>query len=77
VHSKRLRLRIHSSDGLALSAEGPGTLPLRILPSVGGYAPGTPIATGYFPLTRRGDPRADGFWMTGIDLMFQWKFSRR
>jgi hypothetical protein len=45
---------------------------------VGGFNPGTPMATGYWPYTRVGEPRsADGYSMTGIDLMFQWFFKRR
>jgi hypothetical protein len=77
VRDKRLRYRIHSSDGLALSAAGPGTLPLNIGPSPGGFDGGTPIATSYFPSTRKGDPRVDGFSMTGIDVLFQWDWRRR
>lgn len=77
VRSLQLGVRIHSSDGLALSAVGPGTLPLSIQPTVGGFDTGTPIATSYFPRTRVGDPRVDGYSMTGIDLLFQWKFQRR
>lgn len=77
VVSRQLSIRIHSSDGLALSAVGPGTLPLSIQPNVGGFDSGTPIATGYWPRTRNGDPRVDGYSMTGIDLLFQWKFKRR
>jgi hypothetical protein len=77
VRSKSIVHRIHSSDGLALSAVGPGTLPLNISPNVGGFDNGTPIATAYFPLTARGDPRVDGYSMTGIDLLFQWDFRRR
>jgi hypothetical protein len=77
VRSKRLRYRIHSSDGLALSAVGPGTLPLHIRPSVGTIEGGTPLATSYFPLTARGDPRVEGYTMAGIDLLFQWDWRRR
>jgi hypothetical protein len=76
VRSKRLRHRNHSSDGVALSAVGPGTLPLHVRPTVGGFDAGTPIATGYWPFTRIGDPRVDGYSMTGIDLLFQWSFRR-
>lgn len=76
VRSKNINHRIHSSDGLALSAVGPGTLPLYIDPAVGSFNAGTPIATSYFPRTRVGDPRVDGYSMTGIDLLFQWKFRR-
>ena len=33
--------------------------------------------TGYFPYTRKGDPRVEGYSLTGIDLLFQWEFKRR
>lgn len=74
VRSKAIQNRIHSSDGLALSAVGPGTLPLQITGAVGSIVPGTPLATGYFPLTRVGEPRVEGYTMAGIDLMFRWDF---
>jgi len=77
VRDRRIRFRIHSSDGLALTAVGPGTLPLAINPDVGGFNAGTPLATGYWPFTRKGDPRVEGYTMTGIDLLFQWNFRRR
>ena len=64
-------------DGLALTAVGPGTLPLAINPDVGGFNPGTPMAVGYWPFTAVGDPRVEGYSMTGIDLLFQWNFKRR
>jgi hypothetical protein len=78
VRDRRLRFRIHSTDGVALTAVGPGTVPLQIRNDVGGYTPGIPFAIGYWPYTRVGEPRsADGYSMTGIDLMFQWYFKRR
>lgn len=77
VRNMALQYRIHSSDGLALTAVGSGTLPLRIRPDVGGFNAGIPMATGYWPSTRRGDPRVDGYTMTGIDLLFQWDWRRR
>ena len=78
VRDKRLRFRIHSSDGAALTAVGPGTVPLQIRNDVGAFNPGIPTSVGYWPYTRKGDPRsADGYSMTGIDLMFQWFFKRR
>jgi hypothetical protein len=77
VREKELQYRIHSSDGLALSAVGSGTLPLHIRPDVGSFNSGTPMATGYWPRTAKGDPRVDGFTMTGIDLLFQWNWRRR
>jgi hypothetical protein len=77
VRDKRLRFRIHSSDGVALTAVGPGTVPLQIRNDVGGFNAGTPLTVGYWPFTREGDPRVDGYSMSGIDLMFQWYFKRR
>ena len=76
VRDKSLELRIHSSDGLALSFEPGGRLPLHVTPSVGSTNSGTPLLTGYWPRTRRGDPRVDGFSMPGIDLLFQWNLRR-
>jgi hypothetical protein len=76
VVSKEIQQRIHSSDGLALSAVGPGTLPLSLTPALGSFAAGTPLATGFFPLTRPGEPRVDGYTMAGIDLLFRWDFQR-
>ena len=78
VRDKRIQFRIHSSDGVALTAVGPGTVPLQIRDDVGAFNPGIPTAVGYWPYTRKGDPRsADAYSMTGIDLMFQWYFKRR
>jgi hypothetical protein len=77
VRDKRIRFRIHSSDGVALSAVGPGTLPLKVRNDVGTIVGGSPTAIGYWPFTAKGDPRVDGYAMTGIDLMFQWNFVRR
>ena len=78
VRDKRLRLRIHSSDGVALTAVGPGTVPLQVREDVGAFNSGIPITIGYWPFTQLGEPRsADGYSMTGIDLMFQWNFKRR
>jgi hypothetical protein len=77
VRSKDIQHRIHSSDGLALSAVGPGTLPINVTEAVGNIVEGAPILTGYFPLTRPGEPRVDGYSLTGIDLLFRWDFYRR
>ncbi len=74
VRSKAIQTRIHSSDVVALSAVGPGTLPLSITPALGGYATGTPLLTGYFPLTKVGEPRVEGYTLSGIDLLFRWDF---
>jgi len=77
VRNKSIQYRVHSTDGLALSAVGPGTLPLSTSNSVGSIVEGAPIATGYFPMTRVGEPRVDGYSLTGLDLLFRWDFYRR
>ena len=74
VRNKQLQYRIHSTDGLALTASGPGTLPLHIRSDLGGFTPGVPTAVGFWPATRKGDPRVDGYALTGLDLLFQWNF---
>jgi len=74
VRSKAIQYRIHSTDGLALSAVGPGTLPLHVEESVGSIVEGTPLLTGFFPMTARGEPRVDGYTLSGIDLLFRWDF---
>jgi hypothetical protein len=76
VRSKAIQNRIHSSDGLALSAVGPGTLPLSRGEAVGSIVDGVPIATGFFPMTRVGEPRVDGYSLTGVDLLYRWDFYR-
>jgi hypothetical protein len=77
VRSKDINIRIHSSDGVALTAVGPGTVSLSIGPDLGSFNSGTPTAIGYWPFTGRGEPRVDGYSMTGIDVLFQWDFRRR
>ncbi|HTZ88348.1 MAG TPA: hypothetical protein VMB05_16915 [Solirubrobacteraceae bacterium] len=77
VRSKQIQNRIHSSDALALSAVGPGSLPLSRSEAVGSIVEGAPIAIGWFPMTRVGEPRVDGYSMTGLDLLFRWDWRRR
>ncbi len=77
VRSVRLRIRIHSSDIVALTALGSGALPLHVRRDVGNFNSGSPLLTGFWPATRRGDPRVDGYTMPGIDLLFGWDFHRR
>ena len=77
VRSKAIQIRIHSTDGLALSAVGPGTLPLHTDEAIGQILEGEPITVGYWPSTRIGEPRVDGYSMTGLDFLFRWEFSRR
>lgn len=76
VRSKEIQTRIHSTDSVAISAVGPGTLPLHLGNELGGYATGTPLLTGFWPLTKLGEPRVDGYTMSGIDLLFRWDFRR-
>jgi hypothetical protein len=78
VRSKKIRYRIHSTDIVALTAIGKGTLPLHTRRDVGnGYNAGSPTTIGFWPYTKRGDPRVDGYPMTGLDLLFGWTWSRR
>ncbi len=76
VRSKAIQNRIHSTDGVALSAVGPGTLPLHLTDAVGNIAPGAPLVNGWYPRTGVGEPRVDGYTMAGIDLLFRWDFRR-
>lgn len=77
VREKDINVRIHSSDGLALSFERGGTVPLKIIDSeLGGFNAGTPQLLGYWPRTGKGDPRVDGYPVSGVDLMFQWNWVR-
>ena len=77
TRSLRLENRTHASDVVAISAAGPGTLPLRIDPTVGTFADGSPLATGWWSATGRGDPRVDGYKMAGIDVLLGWDWRRR
>ncbi|HVY77545.1 MAG TPA: hypothetical protein VG898_03465 [Solirubrobacterales bacterium] len=74
LRSKAIQNRIHSTDVVAISAAGPGTLPLHATNALGGYETGTPLLTGYWPLTKVGEPRVDGYTLSGIDLLFRWDF---
>jgi hypothetical protein len=76
TRNKSIQNRIHSTDVVAISAVGPGTLPLHLTNSLGGYETGTPLLTGFWPLTKVGDPRVDGYTLSGIDLLFRWDFRR-
>ncbi len=76
TRSGRLQNRTHATDVVGLSAQGAGTLPLAVRPDVGSFSPGTPLLTGFWPATAKGDPRVDGYAMSGIDLLFGWDFRR-
>ena len=70
----RLDNRTHATDQVAISAVGPGTLPLAVRNDVGSPVQGTPIAIGFWPATAIGEPRVDGYTMTGIDVLLGWDF---
>lgn len=76
TRSNQLQIRTHASDIVAISAFGPGTLPLRIGPNVGSFDAGAPLATGFWSATAKGDPRVDGYRMSGIDVLLGWDFRR-
>jgi hypothetical protein len=76
TRSNQLRIRTHASDIVAISAFGPGSLPLRIDQNVGSLDPGSPLATGFWSATAKGDPRVDGYKMSGIDVLLGWDFRR-
>lgn len=74
TRSMRLDNRTHATDVVGISAFGPGTLPLSVGDNVGDQSPGTPVAIGYWSATGRGEPRVDGYAMTGIDVLLAWDF---
>ena len=77
TRSTQLQIRTKASDIVAVSASGPGTLPLRIDPNVGTFDQGAPQARGFWSATAKGEPRVDGYGMTGIDVLLGWDFRRR
>jgi hypothetical protein len=64
------------NDVVALSAVGPGTLPMRDQGTAGTFTPGTALTALWYPLTGRGDPRVEAISADGLDLLFQWDFRR-
>jgi hypothetical protein len=81
----RTNMRVHRSnpngatqfnDVVALSAVGPGTLPMRDQGTAGSFAPGTAATALWYPLTGIGDPRVEATTADGLDLLFQWDFRR-
>lgn len=65
---------VASTDVVAISAVGPGSLPLHYAGGGGTFADGSPLTSFWYPLTRPGDPRVDGYTMDGLELLFQWTF---
>jgi hypothetical protein len=85
VTTIRTNVRVHRSnpngasqfnDVVALSAVGPGTLPLRDEGTAGTFTPGSALTEFWYPLTARGDPRVEQTRADGLDLLFQWDFRR-
>jgi hypothetical protein len=66
--------RTQSNDVLALSAVGPGTLPVRVDPTAGSFRNGSPVVTFWYPRTLPRQPRTEGYTMDGVELLFQWDF---
>jgi hypothetical protein len=85
VTTIRTNVRVHRSnpngatqfnDVVALSAVGPGTLPLRDQRTAGTFASGSALTALWYPLTAIGDPRVEATSADGLDLLFQWDFRR-
>jgi glutamate-1-semialdehyde aminotransferase len=62
------------NDVVALSAVGPGTLPMRDQGTAGTFASGSAATALWYPLTGIGDPRVEATTADGLDLLFQWDF---
>ena len=65
------------NDVVALTAVGPGTLPMRDQGTAGSFASGTALTALWYPGTAIGDPRVEATTADGLDLLFQWDFRRR
>jgi hypothetical protein len=67
-------------DAVALSAVGPGTLPLFATGTRGQFLDQTPLTQKWYPLTTLGVPRVEDATLTdGLELLMEWTFvpSRR
>lgn len=65
-----------SADVVAISAVGPGSLPLRATSAAGQFLTGQPYTSFWYPQTRIGEPRPEAYTMPGLELLFQWEFRR-
>lgn len=64
-------------DVVAITAVGPGTLPLRSTPGAGGFSSGLPIVQHWHPRITIGQPRnEDAYTMTGVELLLRWEWRR-
>jgi len=63
------------TDAVALSFEGPGTLPLFDYGTSGTFTQGTGLLQHWYPQCIRGVPRnGDAYTVDGIELLMQWEF---
>jgi hypothetical protein len=72
-----LQRGIHTTDIIAISAVGRGSLPLRAQGTSGSYSNGSAFARFWYPRTEVGDPRVEGGTFDGLDVMLQWDWRRR
>jgi hypothetical protein len=61
-------------DIVALSAMGPGTLPLHDNGTGGQLAQGSPLSVFSYPHIRPGETRVDNRSADGLELLFRWTF---
>ena len=64
------------SDAVALSAVGPGTLPLSDQGTAGTFSSGSALTQLWYPLTTLNEPRIEGHTIDGVELLMQWRFQR-
>jgi hypothetical protein len=90
ITSLKVNMRVHRTlhrqgtnvfqvtDVVALSAVGPGSLPLHDEGTAGTFTSGSGLTQLWYPLTQAGDPRVEGaVTADGLELLFQWTFKRR
>jgi hypothetical protein len=79
----RTNMRVHRAnpngssqfnDVVAISAVGPGTLPLRDQGTAGTFSNGSALASFLYPLAARGEPRVEDGKVDGLDVLLQWDF---
>src|SRR3954452_9890126 len=63
-----------SSDVIAISAVGPGSLPLRATSAAGQFVTGAPLTQFWYPHAKVGEPRPEGYTMPGLELLLRWQF---
>ena len=64
-------------DAVAITAVGPGTLPLRDQGTAGTYSSGSALTQLWYPATQRNVPRVEGYsTVDGLELLVRWRFQR-